>query len=138
MRKLAIAATLSFLAVSTPLLADKPTDGNELRAGCQLAVAGFDRPANNVTPADALRTGLCIGFLDGVAGAHFKDTLRSAEAGKLVPAAFCIPTDVTLRQEARALLAFLAAHPERLSEDAVTLVYAAFAAAWPCPVIEAK
>jgi hypothetical protein len=133
MRKLAILASLVILAAARPLVAENMTDGTHLLAGCQLALAGFDRPGNNVTPADALKTGVCIGFLSGVAGAHRFDTLRSAEAGHLLPRAFCIPNSVTAPEEARVLLAFLNAHPERLSEDGVGLVYAAYAEAWPCP-----
>jgi hypothetical protein len=133
MGKLAILASFAVLAAAAPLLSENITDGTHLLAGCQLALAGFDRPGNNVTPADALKTGVCIGFLEGVAGAHRWDTLRSAEAGHLLPRAFCIPESVTAPQQARALLAFLNAHPERLSEDGVGLVYAAYAEAWPCP-----
>ena len=70
MRKLAILASFAVLAAAAPLLSENITDGTHLLAGCQLALAGFDRPGNNVTPADALKTGVCIGFLEGVAGAH--------------------------------------------------------------------
>jgi hypothetical protein len=133
MRKLAVLAALCLVAVARPSSAENPTDGTHLLAGCQLALAGFDRPGDNVTPADALRTGVCIGFLDGVVGAHRFDTLRSAESGRLLPRAFCIPDRVTTPEQARALLAFLNAHPERLKETGVSLVYAAFAEAWPCP-----
>jgi hypothetical protein len=133
MRKLAILASFALVVSARPLLAENLTDGNHLLAGCQLALAGFDRPNNNITPADALKTGVCIGFLEGVAGAHRWDTLRSAEAGRLLPRAFCVPSHVTTPEEARVLLAFLNAHPERLSQDGVGLVYAAYAEAWPCP-----
>jgi hypothetical protein len=133
MRTLAILAVLGLMTSASPSSAEDLTDGNHLLAGCQLALAGFDRPGDNVSPADALKTGVCIGFLDGVAGAHRFDTLRSAEAGRLLPRAFCIPDHVTAPQQARALLAFLNAHPERLKENGVSLVYAAFAEAWPCP-----
>ena len=135
MRTPAILVSLSLLALlaaAKPLRAENVTDGTHLLAGCQLALAGFDRPDNHVTPADALQTGVCIGFLEGVADAHRLDTLRSAEAGRLLPRAFCVPNSVTAPEEARILLAFLNAHPERLSEDGVGLVYAAYAEAWPC------
>jgi len=133
MRKLAILASFSLLTATRPLVAENMTDGNHLLAGCQLALAGFDRPSDKVSAADALRTGVCIGFLQGVADAHQWDTLRSAEVGHLLPRAFCVPASVTAPQQARVLLAFLNAHPERLSENGVGLVYAAFAEAWPCP-----
>jgi hypothetical protein len=133
MRKLAMLAALFLLAAARPLAAEDLTDGKHLLAGCQSALAGFDRPGGNITPADALNTGVCIGFLQGVAGAHLRDTLRSAEAGRLLPRAFCIPDRVTAPEQARALLAYLNAHPERLSENGVALAYAAFAEAWPCP-----
>jgi len=132
MRKLAILASFVLLAAARTLFAEDVTDGHHLLAGCQLALAGFDRPNDNASPADALRTGVCIGFLEGVAGAHRWDTLRSAEAGRLLPRAFCVPDSVAAPQEARVLLAYLNAHPERLSENGVGLVYAAFAEAWPC------
>jgi hypothetical protein len=133
MRKLAILTSFVLLAAVRPLVAENITDGTHLLAGCQLALAGFDHPGNNVTAADALKTGVCIGFLEGVAGAHRWDTLRSAESGHLLPRAFCVPNNVTAPEQARAFLAFLSAHPERLSEDGVGLVYAAYAEAWPCP-----
>lgn len=133
MRKLAILASFVLLSAARPLTAENLTDGTHLLAGCQLALAGFDHPGGSVAPADALKTGVCIGFLEGVAGAHRWDTLRSAETGRLLPRAFCVPDGVTAPQEARVLLAYLNAHPERLSENGVGLSYAAFAEAWPCP-----
>jgi hypothetical protein len=133
MRKLAILAALCLVAAARPSRAEDLTNGNHLLAGCQLALAGFDRPSDNVSPAKALETGVCIGFVDGVVGAHRFDTLRSAESGRLLPRAFCIPDHVATPQQARALLAFLNAHPERLKENGVSLVYAAFTEAWPCP-----
>lgn len=133
MRKLAILSLFALLVAATPLLAENMTDGAHLLAGCQLALGGLDRPSDHATTADALRAGVCIGFLDGVAGAHRWDTLRSAEAGRLLTRAFCVPDRVGAPEEARVLLAFLNAHPEKLSEDGVGLAYAAFAEAWPCP-----
>lgn len=133
MRILAILASLILLASTRPSTAENVTDGTHLLAGCQLALAGLDRPSDHATTADALRAGVCIGFLDGVAGAHRWDTLRSAEAGRLLTRAFCVPDRVGAPEEARVLLAYLNAHPERLSEGGVGLAYAAFAEAWPCP-----
>jgi hypothetical protein len=95
-------------------------DGNKIREACQISVQD-DPPI--ITLNDARKSGFCLGFVDAILG--LGNDLAE-------PDRFCLPNGVTLERAIRVLVKYLDEHPERTSEDALTLSLRVFKAAWPC------
>ncbi|HXX12829.1 MAG TPA: Rap1a/Tai family immunity protein [Burkholderiales bacterium] len=69
----------------------------------------------------------CVSFIDGFVWGHAWAAWRG-EADMW----FCLPPGFSPRQGVSAVMDYLDAHPDRLSEDAHLLVFLALTAAYPC------
>lgn len=100
-------------------------DGNRLLEECgeivRFAETGY---------LDESSTGasFCMGMVNGMLALN---TIYQSKLGS--KALFCLPdTPVTNAEGARTVVNYLKSHPEQLGEDAGSLMYFAFNAAYPC------
>ena len=97
--------------------------GTRLQARCE--------PLRNPTaPLDAAQRAdaqACVGFVDGFVWGHAWAAWRDG-----ADMWFCLPAGFSARQGVSAVIDYLDAHPDRLSEDAHLLVFLALTAAYPC------
>jgi hypothetical protein len=76
------------------------------------------------TSNGVLETGVCRGFVGGIADAMALDPILGNRA--------CIPVPVTLGQARDVVIRFLEQHPEARHYSAASIVALALAAAFPC------
>lgn len=119
---LAVAAPLGLL----PVAADASFyTGNELYKVCTA-----DRGSNTYVE----NTYECIAYITGAVDAF--NTVRRTDTTRT-----CIPGDVTIAELRRATVAYLSDNPDKRSESASDLVFAATRTQWPCaskPATSAK
>ncbi len=103
-----ILCTVLLAAASAPALA---LDGRGLMAVCQ-------------DEQDQMGQALCLGYLTGVTEA----------VTSVVPSSgVCAPEGLAPGDLRAALSRYVDAHPEALAKPAVSVVWSAIVAAWPCP-----
>jgi hypothetical protein len=91
--------------------------GTDLLEECTLALDDDMNRVHRVT-AGAMKVGVCMGYVEGVADAY-------ADA--------CLPERVGLDQDIRVVVKYLNDHPEKLHLDRAELTKAALKQAFPCP-----
>ena len=97
--------------------------GTRLQARCE-PLRNHPGPLDAAQEADAQA---CVGFIDGFVWGHAWAAWRGG-----VDMWFCLPAGFSARQGVSAVIDYLDAHPDRLSEDAHLLVFLALTAAYPC------
>ena len=133
-----LTAVLCTLALSTaaPALAQdaegQDTSGNGTMGkepGTRLQ-AQCERLRTDAEPLDAalgVEAQACVSFIDGFVWGHAWAAWRGG-----ADMWFCLPAGFSARQGVSAVIEYLDAHPDRLSEDAHLLVFLALTAAYPC------
>lgn len=122
---LAAALSLPPAAPAAPAHDLAKASGARLLAVCTAAQAQLD--GKTLSAEAAADAALCDGFLEGFAWGHGWAAWRRGQ-----DMYFCPPENFSHRDALAALLAYLAAHPERLDADAHILVFSALSAAFPC------
>ena len=97
--------------------------GARLQARCE-PLRDDAGPRDAAQQADAQA---CLGFIDGFVWGHAWAAWRSG-----TDMWFCLPQGFSSRQGVSAVIEYLDAHPDRLTEDAHLLVFLALTAAYPC------
>jgi hypothetical protein len=126
-----------FLAVIflLPALAAAET-GNDLRQDCSVALKHFNNKNVAQEPADSIKTGNCIGFVNGVMqAAALKKAVPANDQSKEPVKESCTRADVSVEQVVRMSLDRLKRKPEELDVDAAEVILRALnegAAIEPC------
>ena|SRR5215469_14594732 len=114
--------------------AQASNDGNRLLHNCGEALRAYD--TNHVINENTVEIGWCTGYVGGFTdGFDLRAEVESktyAEYQTLHSMYICFPDHSTLEQDIRVLVKWLNDHPERLQENASTLVFSALRAAYPC------
>ena len=97
--------------------------GTRLQARCE-PLRDQTAPLDAAQRADAQA---CLGFIDGFVWGHAWAAWRGG-----ADMWFCLPAGFSAHQGVSAVIDYLDAHPDRLSEDAHLLVFLALTAAYPC------
>ena len=97
--------------------------GTRLQARCE-PLRSHTAPLDAAQQADAQA---CMSFVDGFVWGHAWAAWRSG-----ADMWFCLPAGFSSSQGVSAVIDYLDAHPDRLSEDAHLLVFLALTAAYPC------
>jgi hypothetical protein len=109
---------------------------NDLLGECSIALKYFNNENVSVEPANSIKIGNCIGFVNGVMQAA---ALRKADPGngqsKDPITQFCSRPDVSVEQAVRMSLNRLKRKPEELDLDAATVVLRALNEGVPEPCI---
>jgi hypothetical protein len=110
MTKLAVAI---LLALTMPASAEDLNSANYYLPGCK---GWLDREKKVPGPVEALKEGLCAGFIEGLT----------------YIGTFCVPSGVTSGQVVAVVVKYIEARPERMHEQFGKLAIEALRAAWPC------
>ena len=102
---------LSFLSAALSQHSVAAITGNELFRYCETSATDFDR-------------GFCEGFVAGT----WNDLVAAREQRF-----FCDPPNATFEHVTEVVQTYLARHPEKLHQDATTLIFHALDDAFPCP-----
>ena len=101
--------------------------GSELLRECQNSIWLLDGDSKD---SNLFYSGLCLGLVTGTAKAYQQAHLfHDYGAVEKLP---CIPAEATGNQLVRILVKYLKDKPERLHKPYSSLVYDAFAGAFPC------
>jgi Rap1a immunity proteins len=101
--------------------------GKEPGARLQTRCEPLRNPAGPLGAAEQADIQACLGFIEGFVWGHAWAAWRSG-----TDMWFCLPQGFSGRQGVSAVIDYLDAHPDRLSEDSHLLVFLALTAAYPC------
>ena len=104
--------------------------GNELLKSCTAAIRMIES-TDTPTPETLYDSGLCLGFVDGVAGG-IEWTSKFYEEAVKARRIVCIPDSVTKGQKIRVVIKALNDDPANLHIEAGVLVFTAFVKNFPC------
>lgn len=125
MRKVMWAAVLCW-AVGHAIPGIAEGNGHDLLRQCTQAanaIGGIVEP-DSINFMDA---GLCMGLIDGFAGATaFYESREGA------PGAICFPDAMTMGDSVRMMTQYLQSNPQQLNEPSTVLVFGAFLEQFPC------
>jgi hypothetical protein len=114
MNKMRYAVAILLLALMVPARAEDQGSANFMLPGCKGYLS-----QNMSTYVDAIRIGLCSGFING---------LLYGVGGKEI----CQPKGATYGQAVAVVVKYIEARPERMHEEFGWLALEALTAAWPC------
>ena len=113
-----IVSALLALLLQTPM-AGYCFSAGELKSACDAGVKSASGKSGFRSVGDAYEGGLCTGYIHGIS-----DSIEDE---------FCPPAGTTVGNEVVFVRKYLSAHPERVNEDAETLIRDALSLNYPCP-----
>lgn len=116
-----VSAVLISLALTGQLVC-YASDGNSLLEHCSAAIQKLEGQTN----VNAIRFGYCYGYIQGVID------MNTFNISSGQPPLFCLPQTISNGRIARLLFDYLKSHPERLQEQAGTLIVDAYTEIFPC------
>jgi hypothetical protein len=117
-----ICYALTALAITTADGAERSFfTANNVLPGCKKIVAEGERVKVDET---VYLSGLCVGMIYAIAVHDY--------AGRGYAGCVDVPDEVTIQQEARTIVRYIEARPQRMHEPFIFLAIEAFRDAWPC------
>jgi hypothetical protein len=100
----------------------------ELRNSCRGYIATIDGTIQTVR--NQINAGICLGYIQGAVDGFY---LAMVTWEVPTSAKACVPKEATTEDLVRVFLKYIDGHPEHLSDSAVSAVWQAMVASYPCP-----